>query len=676
MRTFLIAPLILLLCSIPACLSKDSSTVSCTTDSQCTTIDPGLRCDPTRHVCTCEGSSTGCGNSGDGGGLDGPGDAPTSPLDSPTLDTLRPDAPAASVDTQAIDTQAVDGFEAVDANLGSSIDTAVPDAAVDAWVPDAEGSCGVNGDCPDPTKAFCVAFACVGCQLAGVGACSAPTPTCDATTGKCVGCTSDDHCTSGATPICDKTKESCAACGLDSQCQAKNAALPACRTDGQCVQCTATAASACTGTTPVCNTPSNTCVECVHDGDCAGTTPLCGSDNKCHGCAADADCGGLADANRSACATSGACVQCTSSNASKCSGATSVCNATSNQCVQCLSNATCSGTTPVCAVATNTCRACAASADCASFSGDTACAATGACVECTDNSTCSGTKPICQTSSGGAAVQNTCRACQSDGECVSIGPGVCMLDGHCATDAETIYVGAAGTATCSSSNPGTPADPVCSLAAGVGLAKSGSKPLVVVRGSLAPGSTTIAVNSPLAIVGKTGATLVPADPGADCITITQGEITLRNLSIQGSISPASGMGIDAAPPSGSSVILHMDTCAVRYNPGGGILLNGAAFDIRNTVVSGNGPGTVLATGLTWGGVYVQTLAASGPANFELVSIQSNNGGGLTCTEAVQASGLLATLNTGTVSQVGSLCAITTGSCPAASTSCGAQSQPQ
>jgi hypothetical protein len=249
-----------------------------------------------------------------------------------------------------------------------------------------------------------------------------------------------------------------------------------------------------------------------------------------------------------------------------------------------------------------------------------------------------------------------------------------MHDGHCATDAETIYVGSAGTVQCSASNSGTFAAPVCSLASGVGLAKMNGRPLVVVRGTLAPASTTIAVSTTITIVGRTGATLIPADAGADCITITGGEVFLRNLAVQGTTSPASGMGINVAPPSGATATLHMETCAVRNNPGGGILLNGAAFDIRNTVVSGNGPGTVLATGLTWGGIYLQSIPTSGPADFSLVSIQSNNGGGLTCTGAVQGSGLLASLNTNTVSQIGSLCAIT--SCPAASSTCGAQAQPQ
>ncbi|HEY5284427.1 MAG TPA: hypothetical protein VIM14_16670 [Polyangia bacterium] len=282
--------------------------------------------------------------------------------------------------------------------------------------------------------------------------------------------------------------------------------------------------------------------------------------------------------------------------------------------------------------------------------------------------------PVCQIAASGSAPVNTCRACAVDSECSAIGPGVCMRDGHCAADAETIYVGSAGTVLCAASNSGTSASPVCSLASGVGLAKMNGRPLVIVRGTLAPASTTIAVSSSITVVGRTGATLIPADAGADCLTITAGEVFLRNLTVQGAMSPATGMGINVAPPSGATVTLHMDTCAVRNNPGGGILLNGAGFDIRNTVVSGNGPGTVLATGLTWGGIYVQSIPTSGLTDFSLVSIQSNNGGGLTCTGAVQGSGLLASLNTNTVNQIGSLCAVT--SCPAASSTCGDQAQPQ
>jgi hypothetical protein len=50
----------------------------------------------------------------------------------------------------------------------------------------------------------------------------------------------------------------------------------------------------------------------------------------------------------------------------------------------------------------------------------------------------------------------------------------------------------------------------------------------------------------------------------------------------------------------------MDTCAVTNNPGGGILLNGAAFDIKNTTVTGNGPAT-FGGATAWGGILVKTF---------------------------------------------------------------------
>jgi hypothetical protein len=245
------------------------------------------------------------------------------------------------------------------------------------------------------------------------------------------------------------------------------------------------------------------------------------------------------------------------------------------------------------------------------------------------------------------------------------------IDGHCATDAEAVYVEASGAVACSESNAGTAQAPVCSAQNGVGIAKSKSKPLIVVTGVLAQGSTTISLAAPLTVVGKSNATLTPV-AGGDAIDITSGEVYLRGLSVQG--GSATGMGINATPGSGSAVTLHMSGCTVLNNPGGGILLNGAAFNIENTTVSGNGPGSF---GLaSWGGILVNNPPASGAATLTLVTIQNNNGGGLTCSGAVQGSGVLATGNINTVSQIGSTC----GSFTSCSTSdggvCGAQSTPR
>jgi nitrous oxidase accessory protein NosD len=245
-----------------------------------------------------------------------------------------------------------------------------------------------------------------------------------------------------------------------------------------------------------------------------------------------------------------------------------------------------------------------------------------------------------------------------------------MTDGHCATDGEAIYVGPVST--CNESNAGTAQAPVCSLQNGVSIAKSASKPVVIVRGSLAQATPTIAVSSPLTIVGKNAAVISPS-AGGDAITITSGEIYLRNLTIQGSASPKTGIGINAGTGGGNAVTLHMDTCAVTGNPGGGILLNGAAFDIKNTTVMGNGPNAVSTQ---WGGIFVQSLPSVGASSLDLVSIQTNDGGGLTCSAStpIQGAGVLSVGNIHTVAEISPACNITT--CTPAGTTCGAQSTPQ
>jgi hypothetical protein len=246
-----------------------------------------------------------------------------------------------------------------------------------------------------------------------------------------------------------------------------------------------------------------------------------------------------------------------------------------------------------------------------------------------------------------------------------------MADGRCATESEAIYVGTSGTATCYESNAGTAQSPVCSLYNGVSLAKTNSKGVVIVRGALAAGSTTINASSQLTIVGKSGASVTPAFAGADAITITSGDIYLRNLTIQGSTSPKTGIGINAGTGGGDAVTLHMDTCAVINNPGGGILLNGAAFEIKNTTVTGNGPAQTGA--VLWSGVYFETPPVTGSTSLSLVSIKNNvsGGTGLACVGAIQGSGVLASGNTPL--DVTTSCTIT--ACTAASTTCGAQSTP-
>jgi hypothetical protein len=210
----------------------------------------------------------------------------------------------------------------------------------------------------------------------------------------------------------------------------------------------------------------------------------------------------------------------------------------------------------------------------------------------------------------------------------------------------------------------------------VTIAKKNSSSVVVVRGALSAAPTNIAVMAPLTVIGKSAATLTPT-AGADCVTITSGEIYLRNLTIQGTASPATGMGIKAAPDPSSTVTLHMDTCAVISNPGGGMLLNGAAFDIRNTTVSNNGSGSLGA--ISWGGILANNPPAGGLTTLNDVTIQNNGLIGLVCsgnvtsTTSVLASGNV-NGSTKATDQIGTSCGIT--SCTSTSATCGVQSQPQ
>lgn len=60
----------------------------------------------------------------------------------------------------------------------------------------------------------------------------------------------------------------------------------------------------CVNPTPICDTSSAMCVECTvsEPGGCVGATPICGADDRCHGCAADADCASMTCLPDGACA--------------------------------------------------------------------------------------------------------------------------------------------------------------------------------------------------------------------------------------------------------------------------------------------------------------------------------------------------------------------------------------
>jgi hypothetical protein len=231
-------------------------------------------------------------------------------------------------------------------------------------------------------------------------------------------------------------------------------------------------------------------------------------------------------------------------------------------------------------------------------------------------------------------------------------------DGRCATDDETIYVkNATG---CTAGAGGTVAAPYCLSQDGINAVVLG-RALVVMRGpdALTEWAVATAPMAAITVVGQSSATV---NPGARVgVRVSAGQVYIRDLKI----SAGSNVGVIAE--AGAELVLNH--CTVTANTKGGILIDGAAFDIENTTITNNGP----SADLSWGGVRLQTLLATGSARLNLLTITGNNPSGVSCSPLASvspsATGVLATANTsGDVSQT---CGFT--SCgTAVSATCGAQ----
>jgi len=498
------------------------------------------------------------------------------------------------------------------------------------------------------------------------------------------------HCQSGSdcetktgTTACNLSSNSCVECVDDTTC---SGAKPACDTaKSACVECTSANATACAGMTPVCDPTQHQCVECVADGDCkapeksfctknvcGGCTdgneckardlskPVCGASGACVACDTDKDCGGTTPF----CGPQKSCVACDKAQTRSCAdlnGATPVCG-TSGACVQCGKDMDCSSspTTPFCSDA-GSCVACGTvvtTRTCMTLTpAKPVCSSTtGACVECVANNDCPDAKPVCSSS-------NTCGACTADNDCAGRGPGVCMshLDGRCASTKETIYVQNNGTcADGTGASAGSATAPLCSMQPAPSLA-SATRDLIVVRGTVS--GATGAFATTVSIVGQSSGTI--AGTVSPALHVSAGTTYARDVKL----STFDSIGLQA--DGGSTV--RLDHVLVTGNAGqasdakgGGILLDGAAFDIRNTTVTSNGPGTF--SGGLWGGILVNSPPATGPKSLQLVTVQGNNPTGISCTAAISGTGVSATGNSSL--DVVSACGIT--ACGAASTTCGAQ----
>lgn len=294
------------------------------------------------------------------------------------------------------------------------------------------------------------------------------------------------------------------------------------------------------------------------------------------------------------------------------------------------------------------------------------------CVGCASSDDCSAdpTKPICDTAT------HACVACSSDDQCVAklgANPGVCMAhqDGRCATDAETIYVqNVVGcTAAYSNEREGTAAVPYCSLdPIQVPMALSDARTVVVIRGTVNSATTVLgrnATRSEYTFIGEQNAVVGSITNPA--FNVNSGKVYIRGVKF----SPSASVGIQATSQNTTSsfTTLRLDAVTVDSCQQGGILVDGVAFDIRNTTITNNGPGTSGA--VLWGGIYVKSLpaVAGSAASLNLLTVENNKQVGIDCAVGpITGTGVLAGQNAGGV-DIAPTCGIS--ACLTPGPSCGA-----
>jgi hypothetical protein len=211
-------------------------------------------------------------------------------------------------------------------------------------------------------------------------------------------------------------------------------------------------------------------------------------------------------------------------------------------------------------------------------------------------------------------------------------------NGRCASDAETVVVTSAATLP-------------SSLAAG--------KRLVIIRGSVSGTVAWTLSGSQVTIIGQTTGVLT-GNGAAPTMRLTGGDFFMRDLFITGG-SP--GLWADGG------AIARLDQVSVSNNTAGGIFLDGAAFDIKNTTVNGNGANT--AGGAAFGGLRIQSPPST-PRVLTLSTVTDNQLIGVSCDASSSLNPLPTTV---LVSQptgvpIATVCGFA--SCAAASSSCGAQ----
>jgi hypothetical protein len=288
----------------------------------------------------------------------------------------------------------------------------------------------------------------------------------------------------------------------------------------------------------------------------------------------------------------------------------------------------CADVTPICEVDAGMCHACASGTECKNRNASTPGCDNGQCFECVTNVECTdnATKPICDT--------HACRGCKVDVECKD-GPGICLESGRCAKEADVIHVqfGADG---CPGAD-GTLAKPFC--APNDAVAKvTANQAVIVIHGPVGQMALNPTVASVVIVGKKNGGgedASLSVGPSTG-LSVSGGDVLARDLHVIGgagasskgvavtgsttklrlvrfTVSTDKGLGIQAD----NGADLHMDRCLVEKNAAGGLLVNGASYEVTNSILAMNLYG-------------VKFNLPKTPATFAFNTVVSNTGNAATC----------------------------------------------
>jgi hypothetical protein len=266
-------------------------------------------------------------------------------------------------------------------------------------------------------------------------------------------------------------------------------------------------------------------------------------------------------------------------------------------CVECDDDLDCEDAAePRCDTGLNRCGDCAGAADCERFDPLLVCGPAGGCVECepsdppTESAACGAPASVC-------GADGMCRGCEDHRECAS---GACDLAaGACVDTDDVAYVDAnadGGNTACTDTAP-------CRT---IALGLAANRPYVVLDGDSYMEDVAIS-NRDVTLIGY-DADLRAQTNGVDALIIggTTGDVgafgltlhmSQRGLSCVGgtTTSTASVTLVDALVQDNTSrgiraldCDLTMDSTRVIANPGGGLEINAAGFDITNSVFFDNG----------------------------------------------------------------------------------------